>query len=465
MKVFKTIPDQNTLLRYLPVLLLSSFVLSGCASFSKDGGLNDVKSLTQRHIKQEVVWPKTAAEQQLAEARVQELLQKELDVESAVQIALLSNKGLQASLFELGISEAEVVQAGRLPNPKFSMLYARHNGDYKIEQALTFNIFSLLTMPRMLEIERLNFDNTKQKTALDVLKLAYQTRLAYFNAVAANEQVTYSAQVLESAEASAEMARRMVKAGNWNQLELAREQGFYADAKQDALAAKQKQSAAHEALTRLLGISVNQLAIQKRLPDLPKTITEPSQFQQEAFEQRLDLQAARLRVQALAKQLGLTKATSVINVLELGPARVLEGRRGDSYKKGVDISFELPLFDWGGAKVARAEATYMQGVNRAAYIASNAQSEIREAYSHYSTSYDIAKQYHDEIVPLRKKVLDEKLLRYNGMLISPFELFADARAQVASVKTYIEKLNEFWLADTELQMTRIGTLNSLEGKE
>jgi outer membrane protein TolC len=465
MKVFKTIPDQNSTLRYLPVLLLSSFVLSGCASFSKDGGLNDVKSLTQRHIKQEVVWPKTAAEQQLAEARVQELLQKELDVESAVQIALLSNKGLQASLFELGISEAEVVQAGRLPNPKFSMLYARHNGDYKIEQALTFNIFSLLTMPKMLEIERLNFENTKQKTALDVLKLAYQTRLAYFNAVAANEQVTYSAQVLESAEASAEMARRMVKAGNWNQLELAREQGFYADAKQDALAAKQKQSAAHEALTRLLGVSVNQLAIQKRLPDLPKTITEPSQFQQEAFEQRLDLQAARLRVQALAKQLGLTKATSVINVLELGPARVLEGRRGDSYKKGVDISFELPLFDWGGAKVARAEATYMQGVNRAAYIASNAQSEIREAYSHYSTSYDIAKQYHDEIVPLRKKVLDEKLLRYNGMLISPFELFADARAQVASVKTYIEKLNEFWLADTELQMTRIGTLNSLEGKE
>jgi outer membrane protein TolC len=465
MRIFKTIPDRNNLLRYLPVLIASSFVLSGCASFSKDGGLNDVKSLTQKHIKQEVVWPKTAAEQQLAEARIKELLQQALDVEAAVQIALLNNKGLQASLFELGISEAELVQAGRLPNPKFSMLYARHNGDYKIEQALTFNIFSLLTMPKMLEIERLNFEKAKQQAALDVLKLAYQTRQAYFNAVAANQQVVYSAQVLESAEASAEMARRMVQAGNWNQLELAREQGFYADAKQDALAAKQKQAAAHEALIRLLGIPANQLAIQQRLPDLPKAIAEPSQFQQEAFEQRLDLQAARSNVQALAKQLGLTKATSVINVLELGPARVLEGRRGDSYKNGVDISFELPLFDWGGAKVARAEATYMQGVNRAAYIASNAQSEIREAYNHYSTSYDIARQYHDEIVPLRKKVLDEKLLRYNGMLVSPFELFADARAQVSSVKTYIEKLNEFWLADTELQMTRIGNLNALEGKE
>jgi outer membrane protein TolC len=320
-------------------------------------------------------------------------------------------------------------------------------------------------MPKMLEIERLNFERTKQEVALNVLRLAYQTRLDYFNAVAANEQLAYSRQVKESAQASAEMAKRMVKAGNWNQLELAREQGFYADALLDELTAKQKQSAAHEALSRLLGVSVNQLLLQKRLPDLPKTVADSAQFEKDAFEQRLDLQAARLQVQNLAKQLGLTKTTSVINTLELGPARVLEGRRGDAYKKGVDISFELPLFDWGGAKVARAEAIYMQGVHRAANVAINAQSEIREAHSRYLTSYDIARQYHDEIVPLRKKVLDEKLLRYNGMLVSPFELFADARAQVASVKTYIEKLNEFWLADTELQMTRIGDLDSLEGKK
>jgi outer membrane protein TolC len=465
MKAFQLMHYPSYLSRYSVALLMLGATLCGCTSFSKDGGLNDVKSLTQKHIQQEVVWQKTSAEQQLAEARVRELLQQALDVESAVQIALLSNKGLQASLFDLGISEAELVQAGRLPNPKFSMLYARHNGDYKIEQALTFNIFSLMTMPKMLEIERLNFEKAKQQAALDVLKLAYQTRLAYFNAVTANELVAYSAQVLESAEASAEMARRMVNAGNWNQLELAREQGFYADAKQDVLTAKQIQIASHERLSRLLGVDVNQLAIQQRLPDLPKAISGQSQFQQEAFEQRLDLQAARLHVQALAKQLGLTKATRMINVLELGPARVLEGRRGDSYKNGVDISFELPLFDWGGAKVARAEATYMQALNRAAYIASNAQSEIREAFGRYSASYEIATQYHDEIVPLRKKVLDEKLLRYNGMLASPFELFADARAQVSSVKTYIEKLNAFWQADTELQMTRIGNLNALEGKE
>ena len=138
--------------------------------------------------------------------------------------------------------------------------------------------------------------------------------------------------------------------------------------------------------------------------------------------------------------------------------------RDSPYKKGVDIAFELPLFDWGGAKVARAEATYMQAVNRTAQMAINAQSEIREAYSRYQTSYEIAKHYRDEIVPLRKKVLDENQLRYNGMLISPFELFADARAQVVSVNQTIAKLNEFWLAETALQMSLVGSANNKEGK-
>ncbi len=154
------------------------------------------------------------------------------------------------------------------------MLYARNNGDYKIEQALTFNIFSLITMPKMVEIERSNFEKTKKALALDVLNLANETRLAYFNAVAANEHVRYGAQVKESAEASAELARRKVIAGNWNQLELAREQSFYADAALDYANASSQQTSAYAALSRLLVVPVEQLNLQDRLPDLPKSKDE-----------------------------------------------------------------------------------------------------------------------------------------------------------------------------------------------
>ena len=449
--------------RSLIALVSASFVLSGCATYSKDGGFGAVQEATKKHIKQDVVWPKTEAEKVKLDERIKTLLTQRMDVEKAVQIALFNNKGLQADFYNLGISESDLVQAGRLPNPKFSMLYTRSNGDYKIEQILTFNIFSLLTMPKMQEIERQRFVQTQKKTAFEVIKVANHTRKAYFNAVAATEQVRYSEQVKESAEASAELARRMVKAGNFNKLQQVREQSFYADAALDYASATNKQISTYEVLSRLLGVSVDQLNLEQRLPDLPQSVTDLEPFEKAAFEQRLDLQAIRLETDALAKQLGLTKTTRFINVLEIGPARVLEGRRGDPYKKGVELSFELPIFDWGTARVARAESIYMQSVNRAAQLAINAQSEIREAYNAYRTYYDVTKHMRDEIVPLRKKILQENQLRYNGMLTSPFELFGDARAQVTSVKSYIESLREFWVANSTLQMTLTGNDNMMEG--
>ena len=114
------------------------------------------------------------------------------------------------------------------------------------------------------------------------------------------------------------------------------------------------------------------------------------------------------------------------------------------------------IFDWGGAKVARAEHTYMQAVHRAADTAVRARSEVREAYATYRTAYDLAKHYRDEIVPLRKHISEEVLLRYNGMLISVFELLADARQQVSSVNAYIETLRDYWLARSALA-SAVGT--------
>jgi outer membrane protein TolC len=81
---------------------------------------------------------------------------------------------------------------------------------------------------------------------------------------------------------------------------------------------------------------------------------------------------------------------------------------------------------------------------------------VREAYSGYRTAFDLAKHYREEIVPLRKRISDENVLRYNGMLISVFELLADARQQIASVNAYIEALRDFWLAEAGLELALTG---------
>ena len=118
---------------------------------------------------------------------------------------------------------------------------------------------------------------------------------------------------------------------------------------------------------------------------------------------------------------------------------------------GYELSFEIPLFDWGTARVARAEAQYMQAVQRAVKTAVDARSQVRESYSAYRTSYDLAKHYRDEVVPLAKRISEENVYRYNGMLIGTFELLADAREQVRSVVGAVEALRDFWMADTDLQ--------------
>ena len=433
--------------------------LSACASFSPDGGFNAIEQSAREHLRKDVVRMNTPEAVDSVVRRIAELLAKPLTVEDAVQIALLNNRGLQASFQELGISEAELVQAGRLSNPHFAMLRLRNNNEYKIEQALTFNLMSLLIMPQVSEMEQRRFARTQRALTEDVIALAAATRKAYFNALAAEESLRYMGQVRSAAEAGAELGRRMAQAGNWNRLMQAREQGFYADAALNLARAEQVRQASREKLTRQMGLWGEQIQFRlpERLPDLPETAIDLPDVEHKAIAQRLDVQAARLDTEALAKNLGLTRATRFINVLELGVVNNRSNR--DPTQRGYEIGFELPLFDWGTARVQKAEAIYMQALNRAAEAAVNARSEVLEAYLGYRSSYDVSRHYRDEIVPLKKRISEENVLRYNGMLIGVFELLADARSQIAGVNSAIEALRDFWIAEADLDMALIGKPN------
>ncbi len=181
---------------------------------------------------------------------------------------------------------------------------------------------------------------------------------------------------------------------------------------------------------------------------------EGGDLEAQAIAQRLDVQGARRDAEALARSLGLTKSTRFVSLLEAGA--LSNSETGKPRQRGWEIELGIPLFDFGGARVARAERQYMQAVNRTIETAVEARSEVREAYSAYRTSFDVARHYRDEIVPLRKRISEEMLLRYNGMLASVFELLADSRDQVAAVNAYIESVRDFWLAESDLQMALTG---------
>lgn len=433
-------------------LMLGALALTGCATFSADGGMDDVSAMTKERAGQTVRANKSDAAAGEIEKAVQDLLAKPLTPDSAVEIALMNNRGLQASLADLGIAEADRVRAGRMANPSFSFSRIRVEDYTEIERSVMFDIVGLLTIPLRSGIEKRRFEQAKLAAAAQAVRTAADTRRAYFNAVAAQQTLHYMQQVKTAAEASAELAQRMAKVGNFSKLDQTREQVFYADATAELARARHNATVAREQLARMLGVWGGNYAFKlpDRLPDLPKTPREVANIEQLAMEQRLDVQMARRNAHATASALGLSRATGFINVLHAGYANTSEA--GEDRADGYEIELEIPIFDWGRSRTAKAEAIYMQSVHRTAETAIRARSEVRQAYSGYRTAFDIARHYRDEVVPLRKRISDEMILRYNGMLASVFELLADSRAQVASVNSAIEAQRDFWLAETDLQM-------------
>ncbi|ABM94595.1 TolC family protein [Methylibium petroleiphilum] len=440
----------------LLAVLISAAVLGGCASFSPDGGFAAVEKTAKDRLGKDVQWARSDADQDSIAKRVGELLSKPLTVDDAVQVALLNNRGLQADFQDLGVTEAEVVQAGRLPNPGFSFGRSSRGDEREIERGLHFNLARLVAMPLIGRMEARRFEQVKGRVAMSVLSLAADTRKAYFTALAAEETVRYMRQVKQAADASAELARRMEQVGNFNKLQRAREQSFYANAALQLARAEQAQRSTRERLVRLLGVWGTQtaFALPERLPDLPPSPLELPDVEQVALAQRLDVQGAKQAAEQTASNLGLTRTTRFVNVLELGVMR--NSSNEEPTQRGWEIGLELPLFDWGGARAARAEAVYMQTLHRAAETAINARSEVREAYTGYRSAYDIARHHRDEVVPLNQRIAEENVLRYNGMLIGVFELLADARTQIASVNASIEALRDFWIAQADLDMALIG---------
>jgi hypothetical protein len=235
-------------------LLTSAAVLGGCASFTPDGGFGAVERTTKERIGKDLQWARGDADLDSIAKRVAELLAKPLTVDDAVQVALLNNRGLQAGFQELGITEAEVVQAGRLPNPGFSFGRSSRGDEREIERGLHFNLARLVAMPLIGRMEARRFEQVQARVAMSVLSLAADTRKAYFTALAAEETVRYMRQVKQAADASAELARRMEQVGNFNKLQRAREQSFYANAALQLARAEQAQRSTRERLVRLLGV-------------------------------------------------------------------------------------------------------------------------------------------------------------------------------------------------------------------
>lgn len=437
------------------LLVLAAFSLSGCAAFSPDGGMNAVSELTSQTINKDVAFVRTAEGADAVETRVHQLLARPLSAESAVQIALLNNKGLQAAYNELALAETDLVEQSLPPNPVFSISRITGNGASEIERQVVGDILALATLPFRSDIARDRFRQAQLRAALATLRLAADVRRAYVRTVAGNEMVALLTDAKATAESTAQLAVKLGETGSLNKLDQAREQVFYAETTADLATARQMAASSRERLARLMGLWDGGLdfRLPNALPALPRRpLTLPS-IETDAVAHRIDLQIARLELAALAKALNLTEATRFVTLLDLaGISRRTQDPDGAPFReRGFDVQFQIPIFDGGEVRVRQAAETYNLAFNRLTERAVNVRSEARDAYRTYRSTYDIARHYQREIIPLRKIITEEMQLRFSSMQVDIFALLTEARQRLASLRGAIDARQRFFLAQADLQ--------------
>src|SRR6266540_6581699 len=255
----------------IPLLLTASLTLAGCASFSPDSGMTIVSDFAGQTIGKDIAFVRSADDAERAGGAVRRLLVRPLTVDAAVQIALLSNKGLQAAYNELALAETDLVAQSLPPNPTFSISRISGNGASEIERQVVGDILALATLPFRSEIARERFRQAQLRAALETLRLAAEVRRVYFRTVAANEMVGLLTDAKSTAESTAQLAKKLGQTGALNKLDQAREQVFYAETTAELATLRQDATSSRERLIRLLGLWDGDLGFRlpQKLPALP----------------------------------------------------------------------------------------------------------------------------------------------------------------------------------------------------
>lgn len=463
------------------LLVLLPFVLAACSASVADkytsptAGFGTITDGTAKAIGKQTAWAQSQ-EQSLAQTkRVHALVYgKTISAETAVQVALLNNKGLQVAYADVGLSAADVWQEALPENPIVSLglfgLGAPELGLFRtLEGTFATNLLDAKTRKQRLALADLKFQQAQLNAVNETLSLAAQTRQAWIMAVSAFEAVDNLRQATHTADATSKLAQNLGEAGSLDKGSQAREHAFYAELAGKTAKAKLAAQVAKENLTRVMGLwgTDAKYYVPNALPRLPKSVARRTSIETTALQNRFDLKVAKLGLEATAKAFGMTNASRYVTDLELiagfETERETDGVGGTASRTTpqIELDFAIPIFDTGKARMRKAELAYMRAANVLAEKAVTIRSEARTAEAAYHGSFEIAKHYRDTVVPLRKNVEEAALLSSNGMITSTFEFLDDTRETLQALLEAGEAKRDFWLAKADLTTAIYGGANTL----
>lgn len=433
-------------------LLSWAGVLSGCATIRLDAGFSEVGALLQARMGFTVFWNNGSELDRDAAAKLDELLKSKLTADAAVQVALLNNRDLQAIYSDLGVAQADLVQAGLLANPIFDAAVkfpVPRGGRPDLELAVVMNFLDIFYLPLRKRVAAARFEEAKSRVSGIVLDFAGRVRTSFYSHQANQQMLELRQTIVQALGASLDVTRRLHEAANITDLEFARERALFEAGKLALRFAEVATRQSREELNMLMGLwgSQTDWQAEERLPEMPREPIPTDDIEQVALQRSVDLLSARQRMITAGEQFGLNRATALIPESHVGAF----GERTDgAWEVGPVLQFPIPLFDQGQARTGRAAAELRRAQQEYYALAVRIRAAARSLRERAQGARDRALYYHDIMLPLHERIVNETQLHYNAMQLGPVQLLRAKEQQIETAAAYVEALREYWLAHSAL---------------
>jgi cobalt-zinc-cadmium efflux system outer membrane protein len=448
--------------QFVALISVSALLLQAAQCREKKEAFQSLQQWVQERTGKTVRWEEDEAARDATLQQIRALLRRPLTVNSVVEIALLNNRDLQATFEQLGLSAADLKEAGTFPNPTFN-LSARFPdkppSGTDVEYSLAIDFLNIVMIPLKKRVARDQLESVALRVADQTLELVSEVKGAFYSLQATQQLLSRFKLIVATSAAALDLAQRQHEAGNTSDLSLAKQQTMYNRSRLDVAMAYADIQKNREKLNRLLGLWGADTAweISGDLPKVPESGLPMQGLERLAISQRLDLQADYLQVKSLAKALGLTKDFRFLGALDFG----LDSERSSDSQTitGPTFAIELPIFNQGQARVARAEAALRQAQKKFEALAINVRSQVRELRDEVESKREIARFYQEELLPGQMQILNQSLLNYDAMAIGSFELFAAKAEEARTEREYIDAVRDYWIARAELERAVGGNLS------
>lgn len=440
---------------------IGGLLLAGCVADQSEQSFGRVQDTLQRRGGYDVALTPMQATPATDQLVARFIGDDTLDPDEAVRLALLHNADLQAELDDLGIAQADLIQASLLPNPVLdvSVRFVEGGGGEIIELGIVQNLLEVLLIPRRKQRAKESIALAEGMAAAAVLDLAAETRTAYRRYQAQLARVELYQSVVDATFLASDMAKRLRKAGNVIELDVLQEDALYQEARLMLAEAQGKSMRQRDALNALLGLWGEQgigWGVPPRLPEPEAMSIDPAKLVPEVLNASLDLEAQRREINLLAQKLGNEEFEAVLPDLEAGAAA--ERESDGEWSVGPAVGVTLPVFDHGQGISAEYDAKLRQAMNRYHAMAVKLRASTRSAYVTAETTANTSRYVREVMLPLRNQVTQQTQLQFNAMQIGVFRMLDAKRAEINAAERYLLALENHWAARIHLETLRMGRM-------